>query len=259
MARRNKHKYILNSPISLLSTILIMVFIVPVVVLPFVNALGGFEEIITDLIELLPFGHAFHHIAILIVNSITGQIVNYHSIQGVFTLSYVIQELAEGIFTVIIYEALCLATSMLMGLADKNNRGRWNGMKRMVVKVAMAVIAACLAPALINWTFANMGGLSNGWRTFLSGVISAVLLGGGGWFFVTLFSAKAVGTVIAFVLLKFLVVGFVRLVFSYIFLFVLLIGFQQGTFSLMLSGMSGFLGVILILAGLELMLDKIVD
>ena len=257
MAKKER-KYILNSPISLLATILMFVILVPVVVLPFVNALGGFEEIITDLIELLPFGHAFHHIAIIIVNSITGQIVNYSSIQGVFTFSYVVQELAEGNFTVIIYEALYLATSMVMGLAGEDKRGRWNGMKRLAAKVAMAVIAACLAPALINWTFANLNVLSNGWQTFLSGVISAILLGGGGWFFVTLFSAKAVGAVIAFVLLKFLVVGFLRLVFSYVFLFVLLIGLEQGTFLLMLSGMSGFLGVMLALAGIELMVDAIV-
>ncbi len=252
---RKKRRYILNSPISLLSTILLMFFVIPVVVLPFVNALGGFSEIITDLIELLPFGQAFYEIALLIINSMAGQVVNYHAIQGVFTLSYVIQELSEGIFTIIVYEALRLGVFLLMDLTD-DNRGRWNKMKRLVVSVGMAIISACLAPALINWTFSNMQGLGTGLKVFFSSLISTILLGGGVAFFVFL-QGFSLGMSIAFVALKFLLVGALRLSGSYIFLMMLLIGCEHHIWSLILSGMSGFLGIILLLVGIELMIDSV--
>lgn len=248
-------KYTLNSPLSLLSTILLGIFIIPVVVFPFINALGGIGEIITDLVELLPFGEGFYAIAVLIVNSMAGQAVNFHDIQGVFTLSYLVQELAEGIFTIIIYEALCLGSFMLMGL-DSNTGGRWNGMKRTVVNVVMAVIAACLAPALINWTFSNMQGFTISGKIIWSAVVSIILMGGGVAFFVFL-SGFTIAKSLVFVALKFLLIGALRLSGSYICLLVLLFGFEQGLWELIIGGLSGFLGIALILCAIELMLDSI--
>lgn len=255
MARK---KNVLNSPTSLLGTVLMAVIIVPAVVLPFVEALGGVDEIIIDLIDLLPFGQAFYEIAIIIVNGMLDQVVSFHGLQGVFTLSYVVQELAEGIFTVIIYEALRLAVLMVMGLADPENRGRWNGMKKIVVSVAVAVIAACLAPALISWTFGNMSSLASGWKVFVSSLISVILLGGGVAFFVFL-SGLAIGQSIIYVALKFFLVGAIRLAGSYIFLMLLLLAWQSGIWSLFTGALSSFLLIMVLMALVEMLLESIFD
>lgn len=249
-----KRKNRLNTPLSLLSTVLLMVWLVPVIVLPFIHALGGFGEIITDIVELIPFGYTFHEIALMIINSMTGQVVNYHAIRGVLTIPYVTQELAEGIFTIIVYEALRLAWFIPMDLIE-NGGGRWNGMKKMVISVAMAVVAACLAPALINWTFSGMRGLGNSLKTFFASMISAVLLGGGVAFFAFL-KGLSIGVAILFVALKFFFVGALRLSVSYLCLMILLVGCEQNLWSLIIGGSSGFLCIALALAGLELMIDS---
>ena len=252
MARR---KNPLNSPISLLATVLMMILIVPAVILPFIESLGGFGEIITDLIELLPFGYAFYEVAIQLIGAVGGQAVNYHAIQGVFTGAYVFQELAEGIFTIIIYEGLRLVWFIPAGLTGEV-RGRWQGPKKLVISVAMAVVAACLAPALINKTFSRLFSLGKNLRLVFSGLISIVLTGGGIAFFLFLKGFSLLQAVLFFVL-KFLVVGAIRLAGSYTFLFVFLLGCQQQTWSMIVSGMSGFLFIIVLMAAVELMVESI--
>lgn len=255
MARRSNKRYILNSPLSLLSTILVAMVIVPMVVLPFVEALGGVDEIIIDLVGILPFGDVWYAAAVLVGNSILDQVVNVYSLKGVFTVSYVIQELSEGIFTVIIYEALRLLVMIPMGLNDPMNKGRWNGIKRIIVNITMAVIAACLAPALINWLFTNMGVLSQGWRTVISALVSTILLGGGVAFFVLL-SGLAVGQSVIYVAVKFFIVGAVRLAGSYVFLMLLLLAWQNRVWTLFTGALSGFLAVMVLMAAVELMIDS---
>lgn len=252
-----KKKYVLNSPASLLGTILLMLFIVPIVIISFAEALGGFSQIITDLIDLLPFGEAWYFVAIQIINAMTDQALSLQPVHTAPSVSYIIQELSEGIFTVIIYEALRLLFFIPMDLTG-DNAGRWNKGKRLVISVAMAVLAACLAPALINWTFANLNVLGQGMRTFLSALISLILLGGGVAFFLFL-KSFTVGIAIAFVLIKVFVEGLLRLAVSYVSLFALLVGFEQNAWSLIIGGMSGFLGIALLLAGIEMMLKPLFD
>jgi ABC-type uncharacterized transport system permease subunit len=83
----------MKSPVSFVATLLVLYFAVPLIVFPFINALGGIGEIVTDLIELLPFGHLHYWLAVEIINSIAGQAVNYSAIGGVLTVGYVVQEL----------------------------------------------------------------------------------------------------------------------------------------------------------------------
>ena len=187
----------------------------------------------------------------------TDQALSLQPVHTAPSVSYIIQELSEGIFTVIIYEALRLLFFIPMDLTG-DNAGRWNKGKRLVISVAMAVLAACLAPALINWTFANLNVLGQGMRTFLSALISLILLGGSVAFFLFL-KSFTVGIAIAFVLIKVFVEGLLRLAVSYVSLFALLVGFEQNAWSLIIGGMSGFLGIALLLAGIEMMLKPLFD
>lgn len=53
--------------------------------------------------------------------------------------------------------------------------------------------------------------------------------------------------------------GLLRLAASYVSLFALLVGFEQNAWSLIIGGMSGFLGIALLLAGIEMMLKPLFD
>lgn len=256
MSRRSSHRpfnpSIMKSPVSFVATLLVLYFAVPLIVFPFINALGGIGEIVTDLIELLPFGHLHYWLAVEIINSIAGQAVNYSAIGGVFTVGYVVQELAEGIFTVIIYEAGCKLFEIIMGL---DQDAGWIKLKRMAVNIAVAIVSACLAPALINFIFSNMGSFSTGWKVAISSLVSTILLGGAVGFFLFL-KGLSIGAAIAFVALKFVAVGFVRLALSYVCIFLILLCAQNGIFAGLIGGVSGLLGVALILAGIELMISS---
>lgn len=250
---KSKYRYPLNSMWSLLATILLLILIYTVLVLPFIESMGGMGEFITDLVELFPFGEVSCRLAIEIINAIAGQTVNYVSIKGVFTFSYVMQELLEGIFTVIIYEAMTKALIMAMQLDDPDVRGFWNSMKKVAVRMGVAIIAACLAPSLINFIFSHMGGMSNIWKTIISSLVSVILVGGGIMFFLFLYNLTF-GEALGYVLLKFLVAGALRLTASYICIFIICFGIQYGLFSLIFGGASGLIGFALILAAIEMMI-----
>lgn len=252
---KSKYRYPLNNFGSLFALIMLLLILYTVILAPLIDSLGGMGEIITDLVELFPFGEVSYRLAIEIINAVAGQGVNYASIHGVFSFSYVMQELLEGIFTVIIYEALTLALTKLMQLDDPDVRGIWNSLKRMVLSVGVAILAACFAPALINSIFSNMGSLSNGWKTAISSLMSIILMGGGISFFLFLYSLTF-GTALGYVLLKFLAIGALRLTGSYICIFIFCLGIKNGMFSLIFAGSSGLLGLTLVLAGIELMISS---
>lgn len=255
---KSKYRYPLNNFGSLFALIILFLILYTVVLVPLIDSLGGMGEIITDLVDIFPFGEGAYAVAIAIVNAIAGQGVNYAVIQGVFTFSYVMQELLEGIFTVIIYEAGTLALNKLMQLDDPDVRGVWNSIKRMVVSAGVAILAACFAPALINSIFSNMGILSNGWKTAISSLVSIILAGGGVAFFLFLYSLSF-GAALGYVLLKFLVVGGLRLFGCYVFIFIFCLGIHNGMFYLIFTGSGGLLALTLALAALELMISSVFE
>ena len=250
-----KRKYFssMNSLGSFIATLLFLYFLVSALVVPFINALGGIGEIITDLVELLPFGEAWYWIALQLINTISGQVVSNYPMAGNFSFSYLLNELCQGVFTVILYEAGCLLMSMIMGLEKK---GRWIKLKDLAVKVGVAIIAACLAPALINYIFSGLPNMAQGWQIFISSLVTTILSLGGTAFFLFLYGLT-LGNAALFVFLKFFVVGGLRLGGTYIFLMLFLLGCKNHLFSVAFRGLSGFLIVILLMSAIEMMLKPL--
>lgn len=253
--KKSPFLYPLNNFGSLFALILLFILIYVIFLVPLMDSMGGIGDFITDLVDIFPFGEVSFAFAIQIINAIAGQGVNYASIQGVFTFSYAMQELLEGIFTVILYEAGTRALKLAMRLDDPNVKGIWNAAKKMAVSVGVAILAACFAPALINYIFSNMGFMGNGWKTAIASIVTIILMGGGLVFFLFLYSLSFVSALL-FTTIKFLLVGFLRLFGCYIFIFLFLLGIQNGMLSLILTGSGGLLMLTLMLAGIELMVDK---
>ena len=256
MSRYRKQNFSLNSVISVIATLLIGYFVLCAVILPFAGSMDNIGEITTDLVELLPFGEQTYGLAISILNTVSGQTLSYHAIEGSFTLSYLIQELAESLIIIIVYEALRLVSFKFMEITDDVS-GKYNKMKKLIVSVIMAIIATCLAPLLIKNIFDNMSGLTSGWQVAISALVPSILFSGGTAFFVFLYGIS-IGLSLVYILVKFFVVGGLRLFGCYIFIFLTVLALQYGNWSLLAASLPSLLVLILLLTGLELMIDSLV-
>ena len=253
---KSPYRYPLNDFGSLFALIMLLLILYSVVVIPLMDSLVGMGEIITDFIELFPFGEVSYAAAIGIINAIVGQGVNYASIQGVFSFAYLVQELLEGIFTVIIFNAARLLMTGLMDLADPNVRGFWNSIKRVVLDAGLAILAACFAPALINYIFSSMGMMSFGWKTAISSLVSIILVSGGVGFFLFFFGITFLSA-LGYMLISCLLIGGARLFTCYVCIFCICVGIHLGIFSMIFGGMGGLLVVVVMLAGIEKMLEGV--
>lgn len=252
MAKRYKAH---NSIISFIALAFLLYFVgLPIVIAVLTSYFGSIAEVITSVVDLIPFGKTYLWLTVQIMNALGGQIVGYAGIGGALTLAYVMQELAKGLFTVIIFEALNLGVAGLMGLTEA--KGFWNKAKLLLITVMNALVAACLAPLPLNYIFSQFGSLENIISGIISFLLSGILLGGGIAFFLFL-KNLTIGVAVCYVLMKFVLMSTVRLSVSYLCILLILLGIQNGLFGLIVSGSSGLLGIALLLGGIELMIDSV--
>jgi|GEM_PF-4150848 len=258
MANYNRGR---NSILSFVAMAFILYFIgLPLVIAVLMDYFGSVGEIITNVIDLIPFGKPYYELAVQLVNSLGGQVVSYINMTGYLTIGYLIGELAKGLYTVIIFEALNLGVCMLLGLVDTdgkiNPEGFWNRAKCLLITAINALIAACLAPLPLNYIFSNLHTLGGIWSSIVSLLLSIVLVGGGIAFFVFLCSLS-IGMAIAYVLIKFFLIGACRISVSYLAILVILIGWQNGLVLLTANGVILLLGIGLALGGIEMMIKGV--
>lgn len=223
------------------------------------NVFGSVYDIINNVIDLIPFGESLYGLAIQIVNSITGQVMNYSTVTGYFTFTYFLEELLKGLFTVIIFEASNLFMCIVLGFTDSRGKikpeGMWNKAKYVLISLIDALISACLAPFLMNYIFSSLPSLGSVWSVVISSLMSVILIGGGIAFFLFL-AELSIGMAIAYVLIKFILIGVIRLTLSYLSIFLILIGWDNRTYLLSVGGFAGLIGVGLLLAGIEIIVKS---
>ncbi len=243
-----------NSIISFVALAMILYFVgLPLFVALLSNVFGSKGDVITNMIGVIPFGKTYYEISIQLLGAIGGQVVSSAEAGSSLKLSYLLGELAEELFIIIIFEALNLAAYTVMGL--KGEKGRWNIAKKMLVSVINALAAACICPFLLDYITDSFDSIGTAASGIISAFISVILLGGGTFFFSALFGI-GVGAALLFVLIRFLLMGAVRLAISYISLFLLILGWQSGAFYQIAGGISGLLGIALLLGGIELAIDS---
>lgn len=258
MANYNRGR---NSVLSFVAMAFLLYFIgLPLVIAVLMDYFGSVGEIITNVIDLIPFGKPYYEFAVQLVNSLGGQVVSYINSTGYLTIGYIIGELAKGLFTVIIFEALNLGVCILLGFVDVhgkiNPKGIWNRAKCLLITVISALIAACLSPLPLNYIFSNLHSLGGVLASIVSLALSVILVGGGVAFFVFL-SSLSIGMAIAYVLIKFFLIGACRISVSYLAILVILIGWQNGLFLLSVSGMALLFTIGLMLGGIEMMIKGV--
>lgn len=250
-----------NSILSFVAMAFLLYFIgLPLVIAVLMDYFGSPGEIITNVIDIIPFGKTYYEFAVQIVNSLGGQIVGYVNLNGHLTIGYVIGELAKGLFTVIIFEALNLGVCTILGFVDSdgkiNPEGIWNRAKCLLITAIDALVAACLAPIPLNYIFSNLHSLGGVWSGIISFLLSVVLVGGGVGFFVFL-NSLSIGMAIAYVVIKFFLIGACRISVSYLAILVILIGWQNGLYLLSTEGAALLLMIGLLLGGIEMMIKSV--
>lgn len=247
-----------NSILSFVAMVFLLYFIVlPLVIAVLMDYFGTVGEIITNIIDLIPFGKPYYEFAVQFVNSLGGQIVSYIDMTEDMSVGYLFRELAKGLFTVIIFEALNWGSCILFGFLDENGRinprGFWNRGKYLLISLVNALFSACLAPLPLNYIFSNLHILGTIWANIVSFLLSAILVGGGIAFFMFLFGLN-IGMAITYVFLKFFLIGACRISISYLAILVTLICWQNGLFFLSASGASALFVIGFMLGGLEMII-----
>lgn len=257
MAKKYKAQ---NSVLSFVTTALFAYVIgLPLVIALLMSFFGSIGEIITQVVSLIPFGESFFAITIQIINTITGQAISYNT-ADYLSWSYIFGELAKGLFTVIIFEALKLLICIPMGFMDEKGKikpeGFWNKGKYLLVVAICSLVAACLAPLPINYILDNLQSLGSFWAGMISSLVSAVLVGGGIFFFMFLKSIS-LGIAIAYVLVKYLLVDACSIAVSYVMILAILIGLQKGFFLLTAESMGMLLALSIMLSALDMLFDNL--
>ena len=250
MARVYKSK---NSIISFVALAFLMYFIaLPIIISVLTEHFGSVEAVILDIIDLVPFGRPCYWFAVKFAAMFRGQMIAGTQVSQNFTISYFFQELTKALFTAVIFEALNLALCGAMGIVKPE--GRWNKAKKMLVTVFDALLAACLAPIPINYILNNLSSLSNVFAGLITGTVPAILMIGGTFFFKYALGLS-IGIAVFYMLIKHILMDLVRLFASYVCLFFILIGLQEGSFVWVTGGGICLLLLALILAAIDLMLD----
>ncbi len=245
-----------NSLLSFVALAMILYCgVVPVVVAALADGGWSATEVLTQTIELIPFGPFIYQMVFnVIVGSLGGQVVSAIGNSVALSLDVVTQELAKGLFTVIIYEALKLVGDMLLGL--KEATGCWNVAKKLLFTSVAALVAAYLSPLLMDYVFNGFGIMGGSIVSWASALLSVAMLGGGTLFYAALLGIPIIQAVL-FVLVKFLLISAAKLVAVYAFLMVIIIGYQYQQYALVAEGVGMLFAVALILGGIELMVDSV--
>ena len=250
---KNRRRYSTqNSPLSLWAVAMLAIILGLPILAGYSASGNSMPEMISNIVDLVPFGSAFCQAAVKIVNSLFGQAISYNTVKNGITLVDILSETAKLLFTGILFEAMNSVLPRLFSLEPP--RGIWNKAKKIVLLLFESMIAACISPMLLNVIFNNWSSLSS----FVAGLISTlltVILVGGGIAFFTLLKGMAIGLTIGYVAVKYLLMNVVKLSACYIFLFTLLIELGSGSILRTATGAAGFLGVLLMLCGAELIID----
>ena len=253
-----------NSLISLIALMIILYFVaLPLVFAVLCGIFGSAEGVILKVVEIFPFGEGILHLALSIASAIGGQVVSFPETQGYLTFSYVLGELAKGIFTIIIFELLNLLLYMVLGLTD--GTGRWNGLKKTCVTVFDALLAACLAPLPIQFAMDQISILmanGQGLRQIAGNIISCIVyavVAGGAIVFLYVVLGFTLAKAIAFILGKVVLIDFVRLLVSYTCILLILLFWYSGNYGMLIPACCGLLGISLLLAGIDLVISPLLE
>ncbi len=246
-----------NSIISFVALAFLMYFIVfPIVMLMISDIFGSMNDLITNLIDLMPFGGFWYLIAVKIVSGVLSPIHTINNLGQAVSFYYILSELMKAMISSIIFEAMKLLTDITMGL--KGSKGIWNKAKLWLMYLVNGLVSAYLAPFLITYILSQLGGYNSlAARLFTIVPVGIIVIGGILFFKVTSTAASyTIGKSIVYVCAKFFCLNMMQLFATYILAFVVLIAADMGAFQLVSVGMVALFLIAILLCSIDAMLDS---
>lgn len=240
-----------NSFLSFI-VLLIVIYLIGLPVL--LATRGSAADLIGDMADLIPFGSFVLQISVKLLSKFVQVNPSYLSILPLFTFANFLEELAKGLFTVILFEALNLLGGLMLGVW--NPEGRWNRMKKLALSVLNALLAAAFAPWLIRVVLDNIKQAGGLMTAVVSGVLALVLLGGGAAFFAAMLGISA-SMALLYVIIKFGLIACIELFLVYFFIYSVLLVWETGAYWALLTGSGSLFVCLLLLAGIGLMIDSV--
>lgn len=242
-----------RSIVSLVACLFLLYFLIfPLFCYIFLGKADAANDI-SNVVSLIPFGNAWYACAINIFSELTSTSLEMLSLPPI-TVAYVLSELAKSIFTAIIFELLYMLLSNMMGFEEY--RGVNNYIMRICTSLMLALLAACIAPAVME----HLVGLFHLFGSGISNVITFLIIAlqlGGTIAFLLIFKGLSILNSALFVLIKLVLLDLLRLVICYISFFMLYIAIAKKMYLLLVPTFCGFVGIGILLIGIELMLQSV--
>lgn len=250
-----------NSPVSFAALLIISYFIVGFTLASAaaLSGAGTVLDMLLGMVEILPFGEFFLRITVQIISSLMQTTsISVESILGgtvssgrLIALDWV-KETCKLILAAGFNAALYAFLEMVMGLAD---RGFWIYLKRVVVMMLSAYLAAFAAAMSLDAVYNQLGGLAAGWQAFISGLIALISVGGVFAIMCILFlGGGSIASFIVYFLLRYILLGIMRVGIAYIGALSILILAQSGNISNLIAGQGALFVILIMLVGVDLAL-----
>ena len=214
---------------------------------------GPGQKVILSLIDLIPFGELITRLAVSVINMFLSMNIEMDELHTIVTFGDVLEELTIGIFTIMIYESLDYL--FIKSVELKRSRDAWDGLEKILLKVAAALIAANIAPYLINYILDFIKQNSGCFVNFLYAFI-IILISAGGFFFVIFLYGFTILMGLLYYVLKFIAVPSIKLIFIYLSIIIVCILWALELYIPLIISLVPLLMISIIIAALDLMIDS---
>lgn len=250
-----------NSPINFLSMLLFVIFIT-LIILVADGVISGdlsngiIASLITGILEVIPFGGKIGEIVFKTVSS-TFEFAATPSTGSSSTFSMLdfITEIMTLLVAAVAYQALF---AFLKGITELNVReGLWNQLQKALLDFFSAFLAGFIAGKICLF-FINQLKLFSVQLQYILPILIALVTAGG--LFAVVFLITTITSLTTFVLgffIKFILSNIVKLLATYVFMLLILVGAYDGNFTKVLAGCGGIIVIFIMLGAIDVMLKPV--
>ncbi len=252
-----------NTPFSFFALLFISYFIVGITLASaaVIGGSGTVLDMLLGIVEVLPFGEFFLRITAQILSTLmqttsisVDSILNGTVSSGSLLAVDWVKETCKLILAAGFNDALYAFLVMVLNLSRSDF---WIFMKRVVVMMLSAYLAAFAAAMSLAAVFNQLKGWAAGWQALISGLIAAISVGGVFAIMCILFlDGGSIVSFIIYFLLRYVLLGIMRVGIAYIGALSILLLVQSGNLAKLIAGQGALLLVLIMLVGVDMLLGS---
>lgn len=245
---------------SLIALLILIVFLSPfaAVISRLVADTGVFDELWAAFVRELPFGSVIAKGAVSLLSETAPVLVNSQkylsAAKELHTVLEFFQELGKLLLTATIYGLLSKVAVSYLELGERGGIAAF--FLKVLANMISVFLAALLVTPLLHYAYREINRLSGAGSGFWTAVILAITVIGASGIYALLLSLGA-GLAIGYVLVKLVLMNIVQLLAAGFCLAFALLNLAEGTWHLALLGFGSWTVILIILVGIDLMLESV--